>query len=292
MKVLVVGSLNMDYTLYIDRFPLPGETIVGKSRFIQPGGKGANQASAVAKSKLCETVFIGAVGNDNDGRCLLDTLNSIGVDTSNIKISSFETGNATINVDSSSENEITIIPGANNDILPTDLDESLFKDASFVILQNEIPMQTNIKAMKLASKFGVKVIYNPAPYREIDLDILKYADYFIPNEIELRNYSGKEDFDESVKVLLDKGVKNLIVTLGTKGSYFASRDASFKVNAYKVKAVDTVAAGDTYVGYFAASLASGKNEKDAMDIASKASSITVTRKGSIVSIPFGEEIPL
>lgn len=292
MKVLVVGSLNMDYTLYVSRFPLPGETLVGKSRFIQPGGKGANQASAIAKSKSCETIFIGAVGNDNDGRVLLETLNNIGVDTTHIKISSFETGNATINVDSSSENEITIIPGANSDILPSDLDESLFKDASFVVLQNEIPAETNLAAMKLAYKYGVKVIYNPAPYRDIDLDILKYVDYFIPNEIELKNYSGKDDFFESVKTLLDKGVKNLIVTLGTKGSYFASRDTSFKVSAYKVKAVDTVAAGDTYVGYFVASLASGKTNLEAMDMASKASSITVTRKGSIVSIPFIEEISL
>lgn len=290
MKVLVVGSLNMDYTLYIDKFPKEGETIYGKSRFIQPGGKGANQAAAIAKSGYCECVFKGALGNDDDGKVLINALNEIGVDVSHIKKSKKETGNATIIVDSSSENKIVIFSGANNDLLKEDIDEHLFDHIDFVVLQNEIPQETNEKVMELAYQRGVKVIYNPAPYRPINLSVLKYVDYFIPNEVELLSYSQKEDIEESVRFMLENGVKNLIVTLGTKGSLFANKTQTFKVSAFKVHAVDTVAAGDTFVGYFTSAIASGKSEEEAMIIASKASSITVTRKGSIVSIPFGDEV--
>lgn len=292
MKVLVVGSLNMDYTLYIDKFPKEGETIFGLSRFIQPGGKGANQAAAIAKSGLCECIFKGSLGDDNDGKTFLKTLKEIGIDTSHIKTSKKETGNATIIVDKRSENKIVILSGANGDLLENDIDEQLIASVDFVVLQNEIPQTTNELVMKLAHKHNVKVIYNPAPYRKINLETFKYVDYFIPNEVELKEYSGKENFDESIKHMLEIGVKNLIVTLGTKGSFFINKEKSFKIEAFKVKAIDTVAAGDTYVGYFTAGLASNKSIEEAMKFASKASSITVTRKGSIVSIPVGSEVIL
>ncbi len=291
-KVLVVGSLNMDYTLYIDKFPQKGETIFGKSRFIQPGGKGANQAAAIAKSGLCECVFQGSIGKDNDGKTFLSTLKSLGIDTQYIKISEKETGNATIIVDSSSENEIVIFSGANGNLLPEDINEELIQSVDYIVLQNEIPQETNEYVIKLASQSHAKIIYNPAPYREINPDLFQYIDYFVPNEVELFSYASKDSFEDSIHSLLNLGIKNLIVTLGTKGSYFISKEKELKVDAFKVKAVDTVAAGDTFVGYFVAALAAGKDEKAAMIIASKASSITVTRKGSIVSIPLGNEIRL
>ena len=289
-KVLVIGSVNMDYTVYSDSFPLPGETIFGTSRFIQPGGKGENQAIAIAKSHKVICHFIGAIGNDADGNEIKKVLSDNEVKAHLRIIDSCETGNATIVVNKSSENEIIIIAGANGQLKPEDIDLDLLKECDYVVLQNEISTTCNEYVMKKAKEFGKMVIYNPAPYRELKEELFTYIDFFIPNQIEFANYSGTSDLCIGVKKLLSKGVKNVLVTLGTKGSVLFNENEKIEVQACKVKAIDTVAAGDTYVGYFVASLASGYSKKEAMEIASKASSITVTRKGSVVSIPKGEEV--
>ena len=289
-KVLVVGSVNMDYTVYTENFPLPGETIYGSSRFIQPGGKGENQAIAIAKSKKVICDFVGAIGDDQDGKQIQDVLKSNGVNAHLKVIKGAETGNATIVVNNSSENEIIIIAGANGLLKPEDIDVKLIQDADYVVLQNEISENCNEFVMKKAKEFGKVVVYNPAPYRPLKEELFLCIDYFVPNMIEFKNASGEEDIEKGVKKLLDKGVKNVLVTMGTKGSLLLNKNEQIRVQACKVKAVDTVAAGDTYVGYFVASLAAGYNHKQAMEIASKASSITVSRKGSVVSIPLGEEV--
>lgn len=289
--VLVIGSLNMDYTIYVDNFPKEGETILGNARFIQPGGKGANQAAAIAKSGLVKCVFLGARGNDSDGDIVEKTLSEIGVN-SKLKISEKSTGNATILVDKSSENKIIIIPGANHDLEPKDIDIKLIEESDFVVLQNEIKEETNSFVMKKAKELGKVVIYNPAPFRKLTENVFEYVDYFMPNKIELSQYSNKSSVEEGAKEMLKLGVKNLIVTLGTEGSILFNNKEKIVVNAYKVRAIDTVAAGDTYVGYFVSALASGNNVMTSMKIASKASSITVTRKGSLVSIPIGSEIKI
>ena len=288
-NILVIGSMNMDYTIYCDDFPKDGETIYGESRFIQPGGKGANQAAAIAKSGLVNTRFISARGEDNDGVVIEDTLSKLGVDC-HIKKSKYVTGNATIVVNKESENKIIIIGGANLDVLPNnDIDESIAW-ADYIVLQNEIPSDTNAYVMKKGHELGKVIIYNPAPYRELEPNLFQYIDFFTPNKGELAKYSKEEDISKCINKMLSFGVKNIIVTLGTKGSRFINKDEDFIVDAFKVNAVDTVAAGDTFVGYFTCALATGKSIKEAMTIASKASSITVSRKGSIVSIPNGNEV--
>ena len=287
--ILVVGSLNMDYTIYVNEFPKEGETLFGNNRFIQPGGKGANQAVAIAKSGLVNTVMIGAIGNDKDGEEVKNIVSSFGVDVKLIKKDA-ETGNATIVVDKNSENKIIIIGGANTSLSIDDIDISLIEKADYIVLQNEINQAVNDFVINKAYELNKTIIYNPAPYRNINDDILKKITYFIPNEIELEKYSNMNNVDDGISYLLNKGIKNVLVTLGTKGSLLKNKNESIKVDAFKVDAIDTVAAGDTLVGYFVSALASGKNEKEAMLLASKASSITVSRKGSLVSIPTLKEI--
>ena len=183
-RVLVVGSVNMDYTVYTDSFPLPGETIFGSSRFIQPGGKGENQAIAIAKCNKVICDFIGAVGNDADGKAIQEVLKTNGVNAHLKVIDGVETGNATILVNKESENQIIIIAGANGLISPDDIDLNLIKQSDFVVLQNEIPEKTNEFIMKKAKEFGKIVVYNPAPYRKFNEELFGYIDYFTPNRIE------------------------------------------------------------------------------------------------------------
>ena len=287
--ILVVGSLNMDYTIYVNEFPKEGETLFGNNRFIQPGGKGANQAVAIAKSNLVNTVMVGAIGNDKDGEEVKNIVSSFGVDVKLIK-KDVETGNATIVVDKNSENKIIIIGGANTSLAIDDIDVSLIEKADYIVLQNEINQAVNDFVINKAYELYKTIIYNPAPYRNIDDDLLKKITYFIPNEIELEKYSNMNNIDDGISYLLNKGIKNVLVTLGTKGSLLKNKNEAIKVDAFKVDAIDTVAAGDTFVGYFVSALASGKSEKEAMLLASKASSITVSRKGSLVSIPTLKEI--
>ena len=287
--ILVVGSLNMDYTIYVNDFPKEGETLFGNNRFIQPGGKGANQAVAIAKSGLVNTLMIGAIGNDKDGEEVKNIVSSFGVDVKLIK-KDVETGNATIVVDKNSENKIIIIGGANTSLAIDDIDVSLIEKADYIVLQNEINQAVNDFVINKAYELNKIIIYNPAPYRIINDDILKKITYFIPNEIELEKYSNMNNIEDGISYLLNKGIKNVLVTLGTKGSLLKNKNEAIKVDAFKVDAIDTVAAGDTFVGYFVSALASGKSEKEAMLLASKASSITVSRKGSLVSIPTLKEI--
>ena len=289
-RVLVVGSANMDYTVYTDRFPVPGETIFGSSRFIQPGGKGENQAIAIAKSHKVKCDFIGAIANDTDGSLIKNVLKDNEVNAHLKVIDNTVTGNATILVNKESENQIIIISGANGLLTPNDIDIELIKKCDYVVLQNEISEECNAYVMKRAKEFNKIVVYNPAPYRKLDEELFKYIDFLVPNRIEFERFSKTSDLEEGARKLLSKGIKNVLVTLGTDGSVLINKDEMIHASAFKVKAIDTVAAGDTYVGYFVSSLASGYSIKESMTIASKASSITVTRKGSVVSIPNGEEV--
>lgn len=279
----------MDYTVYVHDFPLEGETIIGKTRFVQPGGKGQNQAVAVAKSNLVTTTFIGSIGRDSDGKIMKSIHKEYGI-ISHLKESNESTGNATIIVNNESENKIIVVGGANDYLMPEDIDIRLLKECDYVILQNEIPNKTNEFVINEAYRLGKIIIYNAAPYRPINEEILSKVTYFIVNESELIKISKQNDFDSGVVSLLNKGVKNVLVTLGKKGSILISSNSKISVPIFPADAVDTVGAGDTYVGYFVASLAAGKTAQEAMVVASKASSITVSRKGSVISIPFGKEV--
>lgn len=288
--VLVIGSVSIDYVLFMDKFPSSGETLVGKSREIRPGGKGENQAVALSRSNKVITNMVCAVGNDLEGKQILDVLKKNKVNTSFIIVDCEVTGNATIFVDSTGQNKIVIIPGANAKLRSEDIDIKLIENCDYVVIQNEIPEVTNEFVIKQASKLGKIVVYNPAPFRKFNEELLGFIDYFMPNEVELFQYTKMQNPFDGAKFLIEKGVKNVVVTLGENGSLFVNKNQAIKVDAKKVKVIDTVAAGDTYVGYFVASLASGLDIKKSMEYATIASSICVSKKGSLDSIPNGEDI--
>ena len=286
-NILVIGSTNMDYTVYVNRMPKDGETIDGISRFIQPGGKGSNQAIATFKAGG-NTLFISSIGKDDDGKSIENLYKEIGLNYK-LKESSYETGNATIIVDEKSENRIIVVKGANNDIRKEDLTKDIFEKEDIIVLQNEIPDETN--EFILENYFNRMIIYNPAPCRPIKDNLFKCISYLIVNETELEYYGVGSSIEERAKYLLDKGVKNVLVTVGKDGSMlFKDNGQIIEANAFKVKSVDTVAAGDTYLGYFVSSIASGLDEKEAMRLASAASAIAVTKKGAVASIPYMEEV--
>ncbi len=277
----------MDYVLYCDSFPRPGETIEAKERIIRPGGKGANQAAAIAKSKLAHAVMLGSIGNDNDGRLLRDTLIGAGVEPE-FQLSGKPTGTATILVNKDGENEILIDHGANACL--TEIPESLIEQCDCVLFQNEVPLETVRKAMEFAKSKGKPIAYNPAPAIKGGEACIRICDIVIVNEAELAAYGKTGNIDCDMDALLSLGPKGVIVTLGEKGSIYKGVSGRFVQKAYPAKAIDTVGAGDTYVGYFLAALLNCNSVPKAMDIASKASAIAVTRKGSIEAIPFGDEL--
>ena len=218
---LVVGSLNMDYTLYLSRFPIDGETIFGKKRYIQPGGKGANQAAALGKSSLVNSIMLGGVGNDNDGLTIKDIINKCHVNSAIITKTNVETGNATIVVNDNSENKIVIIAGANGELNIGDIDLSLIDKSDYIILQNEIKQEVNEFVINEAYKRHKIIIYNPAPYREIEDKTLLKVDYFIPNEVELSLYSNSNNVMDGVDYLLSKGVnKTQIISINFEDADF------------------------------------------------------------------------
>lgn len=292
MKVVVIGSVNIDYTLYVKDFPKDGETIDGISQSKQLGGKGANQAVALSRSGT-STTFITSIGNDEDGLMVEKTLKNEKMNLILNKCNS-STGNATIIVNENAENKIIIMHGANYKLDKKVIDSylELIKEADYILIQNEISNEVNEYILKIAFENKIKTIYNPAPYREMKKELFSYITYVTPNETELAKMTQDVEGDIQFRAhYLNKlGVKNIIVTLGSKGSYYLVDGEEGFVPAFKVKAVDTVAAGDTFNGYLIAGLIKGFTIEKALRFASKASSIAVSRYGAIPSIPYLHEI--
>ena len=287
-KVLVIGSTNMDYCVYVDNMPKDGQTINGFLRIVQPGGKGSNQAIALFKAGSDVKFFSSVNKNDNDGQTIEKLYNDIGISYC-LKKSDKETGNATIIVDKNSENRIIVVKGANDDIFPKDISKEMLDDCDMIVLQNEIPLKTNEFIMK--NYYKKEIVFNPAPAIEIKEEYFKYITYFIVNETELSFYGKGNSLEEQAKYLLSKGIKNVLVTVGKEGSYlFKQTGQIIKANAFKVNSVDTVAAGDTYLGYFIYAKSVNIDDKEAMVLASKASAIAVTKKGAVCSIPTLDEV--
>ena len=281
-RILVVGSLNMDIVIETPCMPKAGETIAGKSIAQIPGGKGANQAFAAGKLGG-NIAMMGAVGNDEKGEKLLESLKGVGVDISRIEVmNDIPTGQAFITVDDQGENAIIIIAGANGKVTKE--------------LQLEIPLEIVGYVKKIVEEDGKIVILDPAPaIKDIPENILKGIDYIKPNETELQILTGMEvknrkDITEAAKILIKKGVKNVIVTMGGDGCLYINKDIEEFFPAYPVKAIDTTAAGDCFTAAFALALSQNKNWKEAIEFGQKASSIAVTRKGAQTSIPTREEV--
>ena len=296
-KVLVVGSLNMDFAVYMDRRPKAGETVMAQSMKLVPGGKGANQAYALGKLGA-DTSMIGAVGTDTFGEQMLANLENVGVATDGIKkIAGTETGKAFIEIEKNGQNSISVIAGANaavdEDLVKAQ--EEKFAKADAVVMQLEIPMPAVVAAAKLAKKHGKTVVLDPAPARnDLPDELWAQVDITKPNETELALLTGlatntEEEVVNAAKVLIAKGVKNVLVTLGGDGTMHVSADKVEKFAAYKVKAVDTTAAGDCFLAAFMSRF-DGTNFAEAIDFGAKAAAIAVTRQGAQTSIPTVEEV--
>ena len=295
MKILSFGSLNIDYVYSVPHFVKKGETLSAKELNVYTGGKGLNQSIALARAGV-ETYQAGAIGTD--GMFLLEQLKEAGVKTDLVKIlDDVRTGNAIIQNDDEGDNCIVLFGGANQAITKEQVDE-VFKDFTnedYLLIQNEINELSYI--VEKAKEEGMKIILNPSPMNEKIMKLpLDQIDYFILNEIEAMQIleMGKpEEIDgKYIASLLHERFKDatIVLTLGSEGSVCISDDEYVEQSIYKVKAIDTTAAGDTYTGYFIAGILNGKTIKGSMDIASKASAIAVTRQGAAPSIPVLEEV--
>ena len=295
MSVLVIGSTNIDISVEVDRFPIKGETLIGNSIAYKYGGKGANQACALGKLGA-DVTFLTCVGNDAHGHEIIEYLTSVGVKTDKVKYTeAYPTGTATITVDANGDNIIVVIQGANKgcDVSYIRENEDSFRNCDYVLLQMEIPFDAIEEAILLAAKYSKKVVLNPAPAsKELNKTLYKHITYMTPNEVEINVMAGDGDtLEENACHLLALGIDNVLVTLGSEGArLFSDATESIHVPAYKVEAVDTVAAGDCFNGAFVAALDRGENVREALKFANRASAIAVMRKGAQESIPTKEEM--
>ena len=291
-NVVVIGSLNMDLVTRAPRLPKGGETLIGHSFATVSGGKGANQAVAAARLGA-QVAMVGCVGNDDYGVQLRDALLAEQIDCQAVSTVADSSGVALIVVDDNSQNAIVIVAGANGAMTPAVIDrfDAVLQAADVIICQLEIPDATVGHALKRARALGKTVILNPAPAsRPLPADWFTAIDYLIPNESEAAALSGLpvdslQSAEGAASQLIAMGAGKVIVTLGAQGSLFANGKDFEHFPAPKVKAVDTTAAGDTFVGGFAAALASGKSEAEAIRYGQVAAALSVTRAGAQPSIP-------
>ena len=289
-RILVIGSSNTDMTVRSATLPKPGETVLGGDFRMGPGGKGANQAVA-ARLLGGEVTFVCKLGRDMFGEGASKHYESCGLDTSKILWSDKPSGVALITVDSKAENSIVVASGANADMTVTDIDfvADIIKSSGILLLQLEIPMDTVVHAAEIAYNAGVQVVLNPAPAAVLPAELLKCVSILIPNETEASAISGIDinNFETAAAAaerLKGMGVREVIITMGSRGSVVCDGDCTF-VPAVKVNAVDTTAAGDTFCGGVCVALSEGKDLLEAVKFATAASSIAVQRPGAQDSIP-------
>lgn len=297
-KVVIVGSLNMDLVTRAPRLPRAGETLAGQSFVTVPGGKGANQAVAAARLGA-SVAMVGCIGDDAYGEQLRTALLAEGIDCQAVTpVSGESTGVALIVVDDSSQNAIVIVAGGNGHVTASVVDsfDALLSGAEVIICQLEVPLDTVGHVLKRGHELGKTVILNPAPASgPLPAEWFAWIDYLIPNESEATALTGlpvdsTASADAAASALLKAGVSKVIVTLGEQGALFASASRSEHFPAPKVQPVDTTAAGDTFVGGFAAALADGKSESDAIRFGQVAAALSVTRSGAQPSIPTFAEV--
>ena len=296
-KIVVLGSTNTDMVVTGKKIPVPGETVSGGHFLMNPGGKGANQAVAVARlsAKKGACVFIAKVGDDLFGRDTAARLKRDGIAPRLVVDKKEPSGTALILVDARGQNVISVALGANGTLSPRDV-APFRKDiegAAALVMQLETPLETVAWAAKVAHDAGVAVILNPAPARKLPKSLYPLVDWITPNETEAELLTGVKVVDaasaaKAAGVLARRGVGHVVITMGSKGAYCG--DCRRVYPCRKVKAVDCVAAGDTFNGAFAVALAEGKSCADAIAFAQKASAISVTRPGAQYSVPYRREI--
>ena len=301
--IVVIGSINMDLVLRVPRMPLPGETLTGGAFRTIPGGKGANQAVACARmsGKLAaggqQVAMVACVGDDEFGATLRAALVADAIIDSHVTtMPGVASGIASILVDDNGQNSIVLAGGANDCLSPAHIDAAreLIEQSDIVVLQLEVPMATVVHAIKLARSLGKTVVLNPAPAAKVPADVLALVDYLIPNEIEAAMLAGAEVDANDVKALAGalqkQGSDNIIITLGAKGVHAALYGGDHDFPAQAVQAVDTTAAGDTFIGGFVAGLASGLDEAEAIAQGQRAAAWSVTKPGAQTSIPHLHEL--
>ena len=301
MKTIIVfGVFVADLCFFSKQIPLSGQTIKGNNHIIGPGGKGSNQAISAARLGA-DVQFITKIGKDNYSDMALATFKDSGVKTKYIiQEETLNTGVAGIFVsESSGENAITIVPGAAGTIKNEDIDnlKDVFVKSNIFLTQLETPLKTTLYALKKAKDNGCTTILNPAPAKDIDQKFFSSIDFFTPNEIEAGHFlkkdlKSKSDIESAAKDFLDKGIKNIIITLGEKGLYFANNQEKYFVDTFKLKnkVVDTTGAGDAFNGAFAFALANDYKFKDALEFANKIAAISTTKLGAANSMPRINEI--
>ena len=295
--ILVLGSTNTDMVISGKRIPVPGETVSDGTFLMNPGGKGANQAVAVARlsAKKGACVFVAKVGDDLFGRDTAARMKREGIAARLVVDRKNPSGTALILVDAKGQNVISVALGANGTLSPKDVApfEKEIASSAALLMQLETPLETVLAAAEIAHAAGVPVILNPAPARKLPAKLLKLVDWLTPNETEAEILTGVKVTDvksaaRAVDVLRRRGVRHVLITMGVKGVYCGDCNRLFP--AKKVKAVDCVAAGDTFNGAFVVALSEGKSTAEAIAFAQKAAAISVTRPGAQSSVPYRGEV--
>ena len=293
-KVLVLGSINIDFVSFVSRYPQPGETLVCNDFNIFQGGKGANQAIALAKLDV-PTIMLGKVGKDVLSDFALSSLQESGVNTTAISKSQKNSiGSASIWVNAQGQNSIVIFPGANGEV---DEDfiirhEKFFDDASWLLTQFEVPLESILSALKLAKKHGLKTVMDPAPVREVSNNhIWELVDYLLPNEIELRELTHTENILKAIHILKSQGVKEIIVKLGKQGAVYEDKGKLVAFPAVPVEQrVDTTGAGDCFIAGFLYGMIQQSDISQAIKIGNLTASYSIQKKGAAISFPKKSEI--
>ena len=296
-EITVVGSINIDITALTDRYPNRGETLFGKQMAVLPGGKGANQATSCARMGK-PVNMIGAIGQDPYGDIILQSLQKDHIDTTFVKrVKDHSTGAAIITIDSTAENTMLVIKGANDSLTAKDIVSafSVIENSKVLLVQMEVPEEVVIESMKQARKKGMFVILDPAPAEGITVRALEYADLITPNKQETKHLTGIDvtNVDSALKAAkyFDSiGVKNSIIKMADQGSLVYQNGQSEFVPSFPVKAVDTVGAGDSFAGALACAISDGEDLVAAVKFASIVGALKVTKIGAQAGIPTLEEV--
>lgn len=291
-KIYVIGSSNTDMVVKSNFLPKPGETVIGDTFLMNPGGKGANQAVSACKLGA-DVTFITKVGNDMFGKKAVNNFKKIGIKTDYIRIDKINSsGVAIIMVDKSGENSISVAPGANNSLTIKDVNfiEEKLKADDYVLIQLEIPKTVVEYLIEICNKLKVKLILNPAPFQKISDYHLSQVNTITPNEIETEYLSGikvkdKETAKKASEILINKGIKNIIITMGEKGAFYKSSSFEGLIPTKKVSVIDSTAAGDTFNGALVAGLSMKMDMLTSIDFANNAATYSVTKLGAQSSAP-------
>jgi len=295
-KIIVVGSANTDMVVKSGKLPLPGESVLGGTFFMNAGGKGANQAVAAARLGGNVTL-VAKLGNDIFGKQTIEDLQKENINIDHVFVDeTAPSGVALIMVDEQGENCIVVAPGANANLLPADIEKvKIIGDAKIILMQLEIPVATIGAVLKISKQNRQRVIINPAPAQKLDNELLDGLFLITPNETEVFSLIGitvenVATASLAATLLLNKGVQNVAITMGNRGAYFQNKNTSFMTAAPVVKAMDTTAAGDTFSGALAVAITENMDWENAIRFAVEAASISVTRTGAQSSLPYKNEI--